>query len=52
MWYELYQNFINELTPQMWQLVAKSTWETIYMGLVSTLISVMVGLPLGFVAFF
>lgn len=51
MWHELYQNFINELTPQMWQMVGKSTWETIYMGLTSTAISIVVGLPLGFVAF-
>lgn len=51
MWHELYQSFINELTPQMWQMVGKSTAETIYMGLMSTLISVVVGLPLGFLAF-
>ncbi|MDO4896590.1 MAG: methionine ABC transporter permease [Moraxella sp.] len=49
--HELYQNFMAELTPQMWQMVFKSTYETIYMGLVSTLLAVMVGLPLGFVAF-
>lgn len=49
--YEIYQAFINELTPQMWQMVGKSTWETIYMGLMSTLVAVVVGLPLGFVAF-
>lgn len=51
MLHELYQNFLTELTPQMWGLVAKSTWETIYMGLTSTLIAVLVGLPLGFLAF-
>lgn len=49
--YELYQNFMNELTPQMWQMIFKSTYETIYMGLVSTLLAVVVGLPLGFLAF-
>ncbi|OOR89485.1 methionine ABC transporter permease [Moraxella caviae] len=47
----MYQNFMNELTPQMWQMVAKSTWETVYMGLASTAISVAVGLPMGFLAF-
>lgn len=51
MWHELYQSFINELTPQMWQMVGKSTYETIYMGLMSTFIAVVVGLPLGFLAF-
>ena len=51
MWHELYQNFVSELTPQMWQMVIKSSAETIYMGLMSTLISVVVGLPLGFLAF-
>lgn len=49
--YELYQNFMNELTPQMWQMVLKSTYETVYMGAVSTLLAVLVGLPLGFLAF-
>lgn len=42
---------MNELTPQMWQLVASSTLETIYMGFVATLLSVVVGLPIGFLAF-
>ncbi len=51
MWHEIVQNFMNELTPQMWKMVYKSTYETIYMGLMSTLISVLVGLPLGFLAF-
>lgn len=51
MWHEIYQSFMNELTPQMWQMVYKSTYETVYMGLASTAISVLVGLPLGFLAF-
>lgn len=51
MWHEIYQGFMSELTPQMWQMVYKSTYETVYMGLVSTAISVLVGLPLGFLAF-
>ncbi len=51
MWHEIVQNFMTELTPQMWKMVYKSTYETIYMGLASTFISVLVGLPLGFLAF-
>ena len=51
MWHELIQNFITELTPQMWQMVGKSTFETVYMGLASTLVAALVGLPLGFLAF-
>lgn len=51
MWHEIYQNFVSELTPQMWQMVGKSTWETIYMGLASTLIAIIAGLPMGFLAF-
>ncbi len=47
----MWDNFMNELTPQMWQLVASSTLETIYMGFVATLLSVVVGLPIGFLAF-
>lgn len=51
MWHELIQNFITELTPQMWQMVGKSTFETVYMGLASTIVAALVGLPLGFLAF-
>lgn len=40
-----------ELSPKMLQLIALSTWETIYMGIVATLIAVAVGLPLGILAF-
>lgn len=47
----MWDNFMNELTLQMWQLVASSTLETIYMGFVATLLSVVVGLPIGFLAF-
>ncbi|WP_435931951.1 methionine ABC transporter permease [Moraxella bovoculi] len=42
---------MTELHPKMWEMVAKSTYETIYMGLAATLIAVVVGLPLGFLAF-
>ncbi len=51
MWHELWTQFLTEMTPQMWGMLGKSTWETIYMGLVSTLMATVVGLPLGFLAF-
>lgn len=47
----MWHDFLNELTPRMWALVGSSTLETIYMGFFSTLISIIVGLPLGFLAF-
>lgn len=40
-----------ELTPKMWSLVWASTFETIYMGFVATALSVIIGLPIGFLAF-
>lgn len=51
MWDKIYMDFMTELHPKMWEMVAKSTYETIYMGLAATLIAVVVGLPLGFLAF-
>lgn len=51
MWHEFVQNFTNQLTPQMWQMVAKSTYETIYMGLTSTGLAVVFGVPLGLLTF-
>lgn len=47
----MWDNFVNELTPKMWELVALSTFETLYMGFVATLLAVLVGLPIGFIAF-
>lgn len=47
----MWTDFLNELTPKMWELVALSTLETLYMGFVATLLAVVVGLPIGFVAF-
>lgn len=47
----MWDNFINELTPKMWELVALSTFETLYMGFVATLLAVVIGLPIGFIAF-
>lgn len=40
-------DFNTQLTPQMWAMVFKSTWETIYMSSVATIVAVLVGLPLG-----
>lgn len=51
MWADWWANFSNELTPKMWELVALSTFETLYMGFVATLLAVVIGLPIGFVAF-
>lgn len=51
MWHDFWHNFNQELTPKMWQMVAQSTWETLYMGVAATAIAVIVGLPLGLLAF-
>ncbi|QIW16101.1 methionine ABC transporter permease [Pasteurellaceae bacterium RH1A] len=47
----MWNDFLSELTPRMWEMVAISTLETIYMGLAATLISIIVGLPIGLLAF-
>ncbi|QBQ63033.1 ABC transporter permease [Actinobacillus indolicus] len=47
----MWNDFINELTPKMWELVAMSTLETLYMGFVATALAVLVGMPIGFIAF-
>lgn len=47
----MWDSFIQELTPQMWGLVGTSTLETLYMGFIATLLAVVVGLPIGFLAF-
>lgn len=47
----MWADFLNQLTPKMWELVALSTFETLYMGFVATLLAVVVGLPIGFIAF-
>lgn len=47
----MWADFLKELTPQMWQIVGNATWETVYISLVSTLLAVIVGLPLGLVTF-
>ncbi|ATW43372.1 methionine ABC transporter permease [Glaesserella parasuis] len=47
----MWNDFINELTPKMWELVALSTLETLYMGFAATALAVVVGMPIGFIAF-
>ncbi len=47
----MWADFMNQLTPKMWELVAMSTFETLYMGFIATLLAVVVGLPIGFLAF-
>lgn len=51
MWADLIQQFSAELTPEMWKLVALSTWQTIYMSLTATFLAVIIGVPIGFLAF-
>ncbi|WP_301099645.1 methionine ABC transporter permease, partial [Otariodibacter sp.] len=47
----MWADILNELTPRIWELVAQSTLETIYMGFIGTLMAVVFGLPIGFLAF-
>lgn len=47
----MWADFLNELTPKMWELVGLSTLETLYMGFIATLMAVVIGLPIGFIAF-
>ncbi|QNS15103.1 methionine ABC transporter permease [Mannheimia bovis] len=47
----MWADFLKEMTPQMWSLVWSSTFETIYMGFVATALAVVIGLPIGFLAF-
>lgn len=47
----MWADFLREMTPQMWSLVWESTFETIYMGFVATALAVIIGLPIGFLAF-
>ena len=44
---EFSSEFSRQLTPQIWQLIAMSSFETVYMSLVATLFAVLFGLPLG-----
>ncbi|AAP95965.1 methionine ABC transporter permease [[Haemophilus] ducreyi] len=47
----MWDSFLKEVTPQMWQLIAEGTLETIYMSFSASFIAILVGLPLGFLAF-
>lgn len=47
----MWHDFLQQFTPQMWQMTALSTWQTIYMSLVATFLAVVIGVPLGFLAF-
>ncbi|MFZ7136274.1 methionine ABC transporter permease [Avibacterium avium] len=51
MWTEFSAEFSRQLTPQVWQLIANSSFETIYMSLVATFFAVLFGLPLGIITF-
>lgn len=48
---EFSSEFSRQLTPQIWQLIAMSSFETVYMSLVATLFAVLFGLPLGVLNF-
>lgn len=39
--------FSQQLTPQMWGVVATATYETVYISFASTLLAVLVGVPVG-----
>lgn len=47
----MWNDFLNQLTPKMWELVGISTLETLYMGFVATLSAIIIGLPIGLLAF-
>ena len=51
MWNELVVDFQQQLTPEMWEKVALSTLETVYMTVASTFIAVLIGLPIGCITF-
>ena len=47
----MWNDFLTELTPQMWQAVWVSPYETVYISFASTLLAVIIGLPFGVVTF-
>ncbi|MFD0966553.1 methionine ABC transporter permease [Seminibacterium arietis] len=51
MWSEFTSEFSRQLTPQIWQLIGMSTFETIYMSLLATFFAILFGLPLGILNF-
>ena len=47
MFNDFWATFSQQLTPQMWSVVATATYETVYISFASTLLAVIVGLPVG-----
>ena len=47
----LIADFTSQLTPKMWEMVALSSWETVYMSFAATFLAVIIGLPLGIITF-
>ena len=47
----MWNDFLTDLTPPMWQAVWVSTYETVYISFASTLLAVIIGLPFGVVTF-
>ena len=47
----MWNDFLTQLTPQMWQAVWVSTYETVYISFASTFLAVIVGLPFGVLTF-
>ena len=51
MFNEFLTAFNQQLTPQVWRVVATSTYETVYISFVSTFLAMGVGIPLGVITF-
>ncbi|PVX31850.1 D-methionine transport system permease protein [Pasteurella langaaensis DSM 22999] len=51
MWDNIIAGFNQQLTPQVWQLIGASTFETIYMTLAATIFAIVFGMPLGILTF-
>lgn len=51
MFNEFLTAFNQQLTPQVWGVVATSTYETVYISFVSTFLAMVVGIPLGVITF-
>ncbi|MDH2927374.1 ABC transporter permease [Lonepinella koalarum] len=47
MWDNFINGFMGQITPQVWQLIGLSTYETIYMSFAATVFAIAFGLPLG-----
>lgn len=51
MWDNFVTGFNQQLTPQVWELIAVSTFQTIYMTLAATIFAIAFGMPLGTLTF-